>query len=255
MKQETIDKYNCTRCKKRAYTDEQIGQCESSAVNLERPLPDLICEDCFMVIKSEQENAKQTLDNRNSISTDLGALDIPRFIKLHDDDLNPKTNQALKQFMNFLINGDSWCFYLCGEYGSGKTHLIYWTLKRAIEKAVFVKLTRFIEPNVKCVESGQLVSLYQAEYKKDGGDSEKAIKKYRDVNILFIDDLGAERESDDSRRIIEDLLCYRYNNCLKTIMTANVPISDISARYSGRLASRLSAGDNCVLIHNDRRAK
>lgn len=261
MTQEIIDKYNCNRCKKRVYSDEQITKSEKALSFLDTLAKDLICDDCCKEVKKEKDAAQYVIYTENRIKNDLKGLNTPKFIELSDSDLDPSNNKPVKDLMKFLVKEDkTWCFYLFGDYGCGKTHLVYWVLKRAIKNKIFVDNKTFCDSeynydgnSVDCVEAGHVVSLYQAEYRKKEGDSEKAIKRYRQASVLFIDDLGAERDTDDSRRIVEDLLCYRYNNSLKTIITANIPAKDMSSRYSGRLASRLNAGENCVLLHEDRR--
>lgn len=259
MDKELIEKYGCNRCKISFYTEEQIEKSEKATDIFGKLLCAKYCDECLMIVRKEKADAENKQLRLESIHDNLRYFKVPKFIKLSENDLNPK-EKPVGDVMRFLLN-DSWCFYLFGDYGSGKTHMVYWILKRAITKGVFFdKSFNHTQRDalhfsaVEAVEAGEIISLYQAEYKKREGDSEKAIQKYKDVGLLFIDDLGAERDSDDSRRILEDLLCYRYNHALKTIITANVPASDMSARYSGRLASRLTAGENCALIHADRRA-
>ncbi|WP_169823141.1 DnaA ATPase domain-containing protein [Anaerobacillus alkalilacustris] len=85
-------------------------------------------------------------------------------------------------------------------------------------------------------------------------DSEKStsavMRTFREANLLLIDDLGVEesrskRSSDPSvwkERVITEILEHRMNNNLLTIITANIPISDLSAETlypSGRVESRV----------------
>lgn len=65
----------------------------------------------------------------------------------------------------------------------------------------------------------------------------------QNCDILGIDDLGMESSEiqvyGNPVRPIEELLCYRYEKQLMTLMSSNLPAKDISERYGRRLADRL----------------
>jgi DNA replication protein DnaC len=62
--------------------------------------------------------------------------------------------------------------------------------------------------------------------------------------ILAIDELGTEEtdfcEYGNRYKPIEQLLSYRYDKMLPTIITTNLPMADIRPKYGDRLAERLN---------------
>lgn len=69
-------------------------------------------------------------------------------------------------------------------------------------------------------------------------------ERCKETYILAIDDLGTE-ETDFSEygnryKPIEELLSYRYDSMLPTIVTTNLPIKDVRGKYGDRLADRFN---------------
>lgn len=74
------------------------------------------------------------------------------------------------------------------------------------------------------------------------------------TRCLLLDDLAAERESEWTAEILYRLLDYRYAWELPTVITSNVPPTEIRAKLGDRIASRLNGmGRRVVLEGPDRR--
>lgn len=255
------DKYKCKKCNCELFTQQEINEQES------RSKDDIFygvtlrstCDDCI----KKHEKEKQEKVRQSVIKTQVRGFKVPVSIKLSDGDLNPKSENVLRLMKFLMPDNNSWCFYLNGDYGTGKTHMAYWVINRAIRAGALIRCSNNVtdfewfhsRTGIECIESSEIISLYQDEYGKREGNPKGALKPFYDATVLFLDDLGAERDTDDSRRILEDLLCYRHKHCLKTIITANTKLEDIVKRYSGRLTSRFSAGESIVLTGKDRRAR
>ena len=65
------------------------------------------------------------------------------------------------------------------------------------------------------------------------------LKKYANVGLLVLDDLGAEKTSDWSRQVFYLLLDRRYREMKQTIITTNLSLEQIAETFDDRVASRL----------------
>lgn len=75
----------------------------------------------------------------------------------------------------------------------------------------------------------------------DFSDAFSATGIARSIELLFLDDLGAEVDSDYSRGVMESLIDARYRDRdkKKTWFTTNLNVSELATRYSERTVSRL----------------
>lgn len=72
--------------------------------------------------------------------------------------------------------------------------------------------------------------------------------------LLLLDDLAAERGSEWTTEVLYRLLDHRYAWCLPTIITTNVPPTEVRERLGDRIASRLNGMGRRVVIEGpDRR--
>lgn len=115
-------------------------------------------------------------------------------------------------------------FYLCGNTGSGKTHLACsilneLTINRGIE-------TRYVKVSKDFIEA------IKATFGQKNGWGEPvnaAIKIESDlqkVPVLVLDDFGTQKDSEWALERIYDLIDARYENRRLTIITSNKPIKD-----------------------------
>lgn len=73
---------------------------------------------------------------------------------------------------------------------------------------------------------------------KPGGD-DQAFKRAANVDLLVLDDLGAERQTDWSADRISAVLVCRYDECLPTIVTSNLDPATLERTVGARIYSRL----------------
>jgi len=149
---------------------------------------------------------------------------------------------------------------LYGPPGTGKTTLLahFAHPYLSMPTPTISKLTRATWLDTIALWSNvqEYVEDVQAEFKlakqyEDWSDDASASGIARSVRMLFLDDLGAERESDFSRSTVESLIDARYRerNNKQTWFTTNLSISDIGKRYSQRTLSRLC--EMCDLVAYD----
>lgn len=145
---------------------------------------------------------------------------------------------AAREFLAELA-GAAWSdavrgLYLCGDTGTGKTHLAVGVLREAL-------LMARIEPNrVVFDRAARLITEIQDTY--GTGSTEKVLAKRERATLWVLDDLGAEKATEDVLRILTDLLSAREAH--PTVITSNYAPSDLAGRWSSegwaRLSSRLA---------------
>jgi len=73
-------------------------------------------------------------------------------------------------------------------------------------------------------------------------------------DVLFLDDLGAEKMTDFVRQSLYAIINYREQHELPTIITSNYNLSNISGKIDDRIASRIAGMCEVIEIKgNDRR--
>ncbi|MGW3163327.1 ATP-binding protein [Streptomyces sp. NPDC001142] len=125
---------------------------------------------------------------------------------------------------------------LTGLTGTGKTHQAYGALRRIAAAGP---------------ERFELIALNSADMygnlrpSQVMGAAERELRRLSEVQYLFLDDLGTAKTSEWTEEVTYRLINYRYNHCLPTILTSNLPARDASGPdltdfVGGRVASRLA---------------
>lgn len=151
--------------------------------------------------------------------------------------------------------------FLCGGAGNGKT-----TILRAMKNMVdYLRSdeqysSRQQERPIsgyRIVNAKELV-MYAKAYNnpsRDNADTVKEWRRVRDMEILAIDDLGTEpRESmhyGDFVTAATDILSYRYEEQLCTIVSSNLSAGEISQYYDERIADRFREMMHIVNFGNE----
>lgn len=116
---------------------------------------------------------------------------------------------------------------LVGGYGSGKTHLAAAIANNLVDKAIPVLFDTYI---------GHLDRI-KADFKEL--DEYSHLLKMKSIPMLVIDDLGKEKKTDWSQQILFDVMNYRYEHYLPTVITTNMNMQMLAAHVEGAVASRL----------------
>jgi DNA replication protein DnaC len=127
---------------------------------------------------------------------------------------------------------------MCGTCGNGKTTLLY-TLQSAINDlhrcGHFEFLGKEFRIGLRIVDAKDIT-----EIAKDLDE----LKQYRLQQMLAIDDLGKEpTEVLNFGNVVSpvvDLLEYRYNHQLFTVVTTNLTPKEIREKYGARIADRFN---------------
>lgn len=112
--------------------------------------------------------------------------------------------------------------YLTGNFGCGKTYLISACLNELAKKDHKVAIIYYPE--------------FLRSLKESFGDSEEYNRKFKfikNIEVLLIDDIGAETMTEWSRdEVLGTILQYRMQEGLTTFFTSNLTVNDLEEHFS-----------------------
>ncbi len=117
---------------------------------------------------------------------------------------------------------------LSGKPGSGKTFFAGCIADKAMHRGFTVLFTT----------SYNLIEKFTPNYTQ-GEDDKTFIEAVYAGDLLVIDDLGTERKTDFSERILFNVLNERYNHKKAVVFTTNYTMNEIYSNYGQRLVSRI----------------
>jgi len=158
-------------------------------------------------------------------------------------DVDDALNKRLTQIGNWLVDTRSCGLFMCGNTGSGKTTVLdalinLYSTHRFTHKGVGVGFQR--------IEATELYQQYKYHYPE--------FESTKQCPMLAIDDLGIEPVyinvfgTDISP--ISELLYYRYQRQLLTVITTNLHQDEIRGRYGDRIADRFKEMMTTVVFAN-----
>lgn len=129
---------------------------------------------------------------------------------------------------------------LFGDTGLGKTHI-----SLAIANTV-------LQAGYSVIYDSVINILREIEKEHFGYDrASDTLDLVLDVDLLILDDLGTEFESKFYNSIIYNIINTRINRNMPVIISTNMDFSAISARYSGKVASRIITEYECFEFKGD----
>lgn len=140
--------------------------------------------------------------------------------------------------------------FLYGSNGVGKTMLSSIILKEAYRHRYTSRRSTFVE----------YVDKYTKVWNAKSADEKTTLEDelytyYKAVEFLVLEEVGKEIDSKVSAPILEDLLRYREDNGLVTIVCTNLNISLMTERYGESCISLLKGNTTPVMIEcEDKRA-
>lgn len=140
--------------------------------------------------------------------------------------------------------------FLYGSNGVGKTMLSSIILKEAYRHRYTSRRSTFVE----------YVDKYTKVWNAKSADEKATLEDelytyYKSVEFLVLEEVGKEIDSKVSAPILEDLLRYREDNGLVTIVCTNLNISLMTERYGESCISLLKGNTTPVMIEcEDKRA-
>ena len=162
-----------------------------------------------------------------------------------------QTKAALTEVRGFVDDLDARLeqgrgLWLFGDTGTGKTTLAMLVSKMALEAGHSVAI--YSLPKL-------LARIRRTYDSEPGGDSYLAFfERLTSVDLLHIDDLGAEKRSDWVLEQLYALINERYEAQRSVLVTTNLPHEELEEQIGNRTVSRLSQiCDEVPLFGSDRR--
>lgn len=139
--------------------------------------------------------------------------------------------------------GNARSLLVTGTTGTGKTHQAYGALRRIAATGPL---------------NFQMIAITTADMYGDlrpsgsAGAAEHRLKQLCEIPLLLLDDLGSAKASEWTEEITYRLINHRYNHCLPTVFTSNLPPRaerdeqgrplgpDLTAALGERIVSRLA---------------
>lgn len=191
-------------------------------------------------IKRGYERIKHNVFTESGISKKYSNTSLNNFIphEKQKDGYNKATQFLMNQSVMNNIKG----FGLFGNVGSGKTYIVT-GLVNDMCNAIIESTTEEDRINA---DKGQysmrqpvrfISNIELVENLKFDSDS-STIRKYKNVKLLIIDDLGSARATEWAKERLLEIIDYRYNNELTTIFTTNLTAEELS-KVDNRVYDRL----------------
>ncbi|MBT2405566.1 ATP-binding protein [Streptomyces sp. ISL-87] len=138
-------------------------------------------------------------------------------------------------------NAAAGALLLTGLTGTGKTHQAYGALRRIAAGGPdrFELITMNSADMYGNLRPSQIM-----------GAAERELRRLSEVQYLLLDDLGTAKGSEWTEEVTYRLINYRYNHCLPTVITSNLPARDengpdltdfVGARVASRLAEMVTS--------------
>jgi DNA replication protein DnaC len=134
---------------------------------------------------------------------------------------------AFNQANHYARNLNGWLLLQVG-YGCGKTHLAAAIANFAVEMGV---PTLFLTVP-------DLLDMLRFSYDSEDTTFESRFNEIRNASLLVLDDFGTQNATGWAQEKLFQIINYRYINKLPLVITTNLSLDDIEARFRSRLSDR-----------------
>ncbi len=187
---------------------------------------------CF---KQKLINMRYDLSNMKEMLHDFSEFSFDYYSVKMIENLNMTEKENMKiifeKAVDFCEKEDAKSLFFYGGCGFGKTFLSSCIAKRMMDHGKSVIYT----------SATNLFSQYE-DYKFGKVDSESFLNMrdmIKDADLLIIDDLGTEVSSQLSLQFLNEIISERITLKKKMLISTNMNMKGISAKYSDRIASRI----------------
>jgi DNA replication protein DnaC len=155
----------------------------------------------------------------------------------------PGVRRAYLRAVEYAKRPQGW-LVLFGNYGVGKTHLAAAIANFALKRQT--KVLFAIVPDL----LDHLRSTFGPSSEVEYDDRFETI---RTVPLLVLDDLGTENTTPWAREKLFQIINYRYNDALPTVITSNRKPEDIDPRIFSRMSDRALCEEHIIIDASDYR--
>ena len=140
-------------------------------------------------------------------------------------EISMSLNEALNTSREFANHPAGWLVFV-GAYGCGKTHLAAAIANSRVERQLPVLFV--VVPD--------LLDYLRASYAPDSPATyDERFDQMRNIEMLILDDLGTQNATPWAAEKLYQILNYRYNAELPTVITMNQLLEDLDPRLTSRL--------------------
>lgn len=118
--------------------------------------------------------------------------------------------------------------YLYGNCGTGKTYSLYAIYKNFRLNKIKCRIENTVE----------LLRLFKKDFNDKYSNNFEEYLEY--TGVLFIDDIGAEKNSEFVDETLYHLINTRYEKMLPTFFTSNLSLKELAEKNGDRLVSRIA---------------
>lgn len=187
--------------------------------------------------------------------TSLSLIGIPKsFIDTELSDFETNSNESLievKEFISEYLNNldnnfeNNKGLFLCGSNGVGKTMISCIILKEAYKHRYTTRRATFVDYIDRYTKVWSARSIEEKDLFEDD-----LYTYYKAVEFLVLEEVGKEIDSKVAAPILEDLLRYREDHGLVTIICTNLNVETLSDRYGESCMSLLRGNTVPITIES-----
>ncbi len=208
--------YTCPHCEDTGYVDGRICGCYQALL---------------------QEEACRRLSGLSHMRlTDFESMDLDYYDARRDEALGTSPRERMREIIDYCrkyaasFSEQSSSLLFLGPTGTGKTHLSL-AIARAVTQRGFSVVYGSVQPLLRCLENEHFG-------RADGNTEEQLVT----CELLILDDLGMEFDTQFSRASLYTVLNARLQQGRPTIISSNLSLDAMRERYGDQITSRLIGG-------------
>lgn len=187
-------------------------------------------EDVWQICSCLEQRRVERLMSASQITDKFRAKTFKNFYwKDRPDEVRKAFEKAFVYMQQFeeIRNSEKNSICLCGQPGSGKTHLLMAIANGLLDKGVEVLYVPFVETMEQVKE----------DMKKEDVNKER-FEKMKQVEVLFVDDLFKIEPTDYERRKVYEVINYRYLEQKPLLITSEHSMPEL-VHFDEAIGSRI----------------
>lgn len=201
---------------------------------MKRPMRPAVSESSLILMGVPKHFCKVTLDDFKEYPE---VREVKKFVKEYIDNLyeNMEENRGI---------------FFCGSNGVGKSMLSCIILKEAYRRRYTCRRVTFSQ------YIGYYTEAWNVKDKKEKDALELDFyEQYKGVEFLVLEEIGKEIDSKIAKPILEDLLRYREEHGLVTIICCNLDLPEFKNLYGNSICSLVNGNETIIkIVGKDRRS-
>ena len=186
--------------------------------------------------KREKNRKKQEIIAKSGIPVRFANRTFDTFLVSNQG--QQRALDAVTRYAESLPN-DGQCLIMCGSFGVGKTHLAVALMQHAAENGVSSIYTT----------TYHMIRRIRETWKNNAAETERAaICAFTSPDVLVLDEVGVQNNTESERLVIFDIMNSRYDNRKPTVLLSNYHPDKMREFLGERVSDRLRE-DNVIVMH------